>query len=56
MIEQKNKIVFIAIPIVEQLQMFASMQSYFSRVLNSKIDPAKCVVAKNLHVTIAMLD
>ncbi len=53
--KKKNKTIFIAIPIVEQLQMFASIQSYFARMLNSKIDPAKCIAAQDLHVTIAYI-
>jgi 2'-5' RNA ligase len=50
-----NPIIFIAIPISEQLQMFESLQKYFARMLNPKIDPARCVPSQDLHVTIAYI-
>lgn len=53
MSNHEKVVIFIAIPITDQQQMFESMQLYFARKLDPKTELAKCVAAKDLHVTIA---
>ena len=49
------KKLFIAIPITEQQGMFKSMQDYFKRTLNPRLDPGEFRSSKDLHITVAYI-
>ena len=53
--EQEIKVLFVAIPIVEQHEAFTSMQEYFQRTLNSRLDRGTFRASKDLHITIAYI-
>ncbi len=49
------KKLFIALPITEQQGMFKSMQDYFKRVLDARLDPGEFRPSKDLHITVAYI-